>query len=138
MKYLSTKVTLRCFRLIIILCDYSNFCFLYRIFQSYGATNCRSNNENVCITVPPVMCIDWNGNQYGECRCDILIDHIRLNLSVSFLIDLFRFFVEAVSYGQDDLVNSNTVGVKTFNTAVTNSSGLVNYGYVGESIDVSM
>lgn len=84
------------------------------------------------------MCIDWNRNQYGECRCDILIDHIRLNLSVSFLIDLFRFFVEAVPYGQDDLVTSNNVGVKTFNTAVTNTSGLVNYAYVAESIDVSM
>lgn len=62
-----------------------------------------------------------NKNQLGESHCDVLIDHTRLNLGVSFLMELFRFFIEATPYEPE----------------VTNNGGLVNYGYTPENCEVS-
>ncbi|XP_065221412.1 intermembrane lipid transfer protein VPS13A-like isoform X2 [Planococcus citri] len=102
----------------------NNTACIKRIFQSYGATYTQSNNENVCITVPPVISIMLNKNQLGESHCNVLIDHTRLNLGVSFLMELFRFFIEATPYDQD-----NAAAATTTTAPVTNNGGVVNYGY---------
>lgn len=71
-----------------------------------------------------------NKNQLGESHCNVLIDHTRLNLGVSFLMELFRFFIEATPYDQE---NPAAVAVPT----TTNNTGLINYGY-SENSEVSM
>lgn len=97
-------------------------CVCCRIFQSYGATNTQSNNENVCITVPPVISVTLHKTHLDESHCNVLIDHTRLNLGVSFFMELVRFFLEATPFEPD----ASTVP----------NNGVVNYGYMEENAEV--
>lgn len=95
---------------------------VYRILQSYGATTKQSNNENVCVTVPPVISVTIGKNPAGESHCDILVDYTRFNFSVSFLSELFKFIFESIP---EEVSSIST-------------EGRINYGYVGENICVSI
>lgn len=93
-----------------------------RILQSYGATTQQSNNENVCVTVPPVISVTISKNPAGESHCDISVDYTRFNFSVSFLSELFKFILESIPHEEASSIAPE---------------GCVNYGYVGENICVS-
>nr|XP_018900199.1 PREDICTED: vacuolar protein sorting-associated protein 13A-like isoform X1 [Bemisia tabaci] len=66
-----------------------------KIFQSHSCSN-LSAGDNINVSTPPIIDVTYRQTSSGDRCLDILVERTRLNLSVSFLIDMIQFIMEAL------------------------------------------
>lgn len=102
------------------LCFYYNLCF--RIIQS-PATSLEKNLEScISVSMSPIVDVTYSRTQAEEKCFDVLIQDIRINLSVPFLMHLGRYFLDSlpseqiekgiINHGYDN--NNQTVNTNLF------------------------
>ncbi|XP_073981480.1 intermembrane lipid transfer protein VPS13A-like isoform X2 [Rhodnius prolixus] len=86
-----------------------------KIFQSHCGSLHPEKNSNISISTPPIVDVTFKQTQSGQKSADLLIEHTRLSLSVSFILEFTKFILD--SFPPD----------KYF------EGGLINHGYIGDS-----
>lgn len=90
-----------------------NFLY-YRILQSHTGST-QVEDSNISVSTPPIIDVTFRQTQTGDKCVDVLVEALRLSLSISFILDLSRFILDSLP---PDRIYEG---------------GLVNHGYVGDS-----
>ncbi|XP_021923386.1 vacuolar protein sorting-associated protein 13A-like isoform X4 [Zootermopsis nevadensis] len=84
-----------------------------KIFQSHSG-EMKMDSSPISVSTPPIIDVTFKQTQSGDRCIDVLVEKIRLNLSVPFFINLGRFLM-------DSLPGEHPT-----------DGGVVNHGYVGD------
>ncbi|CAH1390229.1 unnamed protein product [Nezara viridula] len=85
-----------------------------RILQSHTGST-QVEDSNISVSTPPIIDVTFRQTQTGDKCVDVLVEALRLSLSISFVLDLSRFILDSLP---PDRIYEG---------------GLVNHGYVGDS-----
>ncbi|XP_066901628.1 intermembrane lipid transfer protein VPS13A isoform X3 [Halyomorpha halys] len=85
-----------------------------KILQSHTGST-QVEDSNISVSTPPIIDVTFRQTQTGDKCVDVLVEALRLSLSISFVLDLSRFILDSLP---PDRIYEG---------------GLVNHGYVGDS-----
>lgn len=86
----------------------------FRIIQSSAKSTGLNIDAGISVSLSPIVDITYNQAPTGDKCLDILIQGIRINLSIPFLFHLVRYFMDALPHDQIE-------------------GGIINHGYENNS-----
>lgn len=87
----------------------------YRILQCHGGDGGGESSSHVSVSTPPIVDMTFRQLHSGDCSINILVERIRLNLSMPLLLELGRFVMDALPGDRSC------------------DGGVINHGYVSDS-----